>query len=117
VAGLAGKDAPASLTLLAPFTRIYLGERTQLRLHRYETSKWLHRIACPTLVIHGGRDDTLGIENGRAVAEALGPRAKLLEMPELGHHELPTSAGVQAAMQQFIQSHAGHGRAGTQPAA
>lgn len=105
VAARAHQRPPASLTLLAPMTKVYVGERTQLRLHRYETSKWLQRIACPALVLHGTRDTSLTIENGRAVAEALGARARLLELTDLGHSELPTSAAAQDAMRAFISQH------------
>ncbi len=106
VAARASGNPPASLTLLAPMTRLYLGERTQLRLHRYETAKWLGRITSPTLVIHGAQDATLGVENGRAVAQALGPRAQLLELPGLGHYELPMSPAAQDATRTFISQHA-----------
>jgi pimeloyl-ACP methyl ester carboxylesterase len=111
VAARAGQMPPASLTLLAPLTAINLGERTQLRLHRYETSKWLKEIASPVLVIHGARDATLQVENGRAVAEALGSRAKLLVLPEIGHFELPMSPAAQDAIRAFVTLHA----AGTAP--
>lgn len=106
VASQAHAAPPASLTLLAPMTAINLGERTQLRLHRYETSKWLADIASPVLVIHGASDATLPIEQGRAVAQALGSRATFLELPGLGHLELPTSAAAQNAMRAFITQHA-----------
>ena len=86
-------------------TSLYLGERTQLSLHRYETSKWLARIASPTLVIHGERDVTLPVENGRAVAHAMGSRATLLELPELGHHDVLVAPAVQEAVRVFISQH------------
>jgi len=106
VAANASQEPPASLTLLAPMTKLYLGERTQLRLHRYETTKWLAGIASPTLVIHGARDATLNVENGRAVARALSSRATFLELPELGHYELPMFPAAQDAMRAFIIQHA-----------
>lgn len=105
VAAQAGQHPPASLTLLAPLTTIYLGESTQLRLHRYETSRWLAAIESPVLVIHGVNDTTLPIENGRAVAQALGARAQLLEVAERGHHDLAMSAAAQNAMRTFITQH------------
>jgi uncharacterized protein len=105
VAAQAHQQPPASLTLLAPMTAIHLGERTQLRLHRYETSKWLGAIASPVLVIHGTQDATLGVEHGRAVAQALGSRAQLLELPGAGHYELTMLPAVQEAMRDFIQQH------------
>jgi uncharacterized protein len=105
VAARASSDPPASLTLLAPMTSVYLGERTQLSLHRYETSEWLAKIASPTLVIHGASDTTLGVENGRAVAQAMGTRAILLVLPGLGHHDLLMAPAVQDAMRAFISRH------------
>jgi pimeloyl-ACP methyl ester carboxylesterase len=106
VAARACRRPPASLTLLAPFTKLYLGKRMQLFLHRYETSKWLDEIASPVLVIHGSLDATLKVEGGRAVAKTLGSRATLLELPELGHCELPTSPTALDAMRAFITRHA-----------
>jgi pimeloyl-ACP methyl ester carboxylesterase len=109
VAARACQRPPASLTLLAPFTKLYLSERRHLLLHRYETSKWLDRIASPVLVVHGSRDTTLKVEDGRAVAEALASRATLLELPELGHCELPLSPAAQDAMRAFITKHTAPG--------
>ncbi len=106
VVAQAYQDPPASLTLLAPMTTLYIGARSQLRLHRYETTRWLGKVASPTLVIHGRLDGTLSVENGRAVAQALGSRASLLELPELGHLELPMSPAAQQAMHAFISRHA-----------
>jgi pimeloyl-ACP methyl ester carboxylesterase len=105
VAAHAYQQPPATLILLAPMTVLYMGDRTQLRLHRYETSKWLERIASPTLVVHGARDTTLEVGYGRTVAAALGARAKLLEVPELGHQDLLMSQAVQVAVRAFISQH------------
>jgi uncharacterized protein len=105
VAAMAHDEPPATLTLLAPMTVLYMGDPAQLRLHRYETSKWLERIASPTLVVHGTQDTVLKVENGRVVAEALGSRAMLQEMPELGHLDLIRSRAVQAAVRDFINRH------------
>jgi hypothetical protein len=105
VAARASSQPPASLTLLAPMTKLYHGDRTQLRLHRYETLKWLPLISSPVLVVHGLQDVTLPIENGRAVAAALGPRATLVELPGVGHYELPLSPGAQQAIRGFIAAH------------
>jgi len=106
VAAQAHGHPPATLTLLAPMTVLYMGERTQVRLHRYETLKWLQDIANPTLVVHGAQDRILRVENGRTVATLLGSRATLLEPAGLGHEELPTSRAVQSALQAFVSQHA-----------
>jgi uncharacterized protein len=106
VAAHARVQPPASLVLLAPLTRIHVGERAQLRLHAYETTRWLEGIASPVLVIHGVNDTALSVECGRAVAGALGSRAQLLELPDTGHQDLPLSAIAQQAMRAFIDRHA-----------
>ncbi len=99
-AGVAAQahQAPATLTLLAPMTVLYMGDRAQLHLDRYETLKWLERITSPTLVVHGTSDATLNVEYGRAVAKTLGSEASLREMPGLGHQDLLVSPEVQAAV-------------------
>jgi uncharacterized protein len=112
VAARARQNPPASLTLLAPMTILYMGDRTDLLLHRYETLKWLDEIASPVLIVHGKLDATLKVEGGRTVAETLGSRAQLLELPQLGHYELPMSEGAQNAVRAFISEH----QAGKQPA-
>ena len=50
-------------------------------------------------------DVTLPVENGRAVAHAMGSRATLLELPELGHHDVLVAPAVQEAVRVFISQH------------
>jgi pimeloyl-ACP methyl ester carboxylesterase len=83
-----------------------VGERTQLLLRCYDMSKWLKGIASPVLVIHGMLDDTLTIQDGRVVAQALRPQAELLELPGIGHNDLPLFPAAQDAMRAFIGQHA-----------
>lgn len=106
VAAQAAGHPPASVTLLAPMTRLYMGGRLQLSLHRYDTSKWLAAIASPVLVVHGVDDATLPVQNGRDVAAGLGSRARLLEIPGMDHYELPFSGTVLDAVAGFIDQHA-----------
>jgi pimeloyl-ACP methyl ester carboxylesterase len=106
VAARAAANPPASLTLLAPMTSLYLGGKARLRLHRYETLRWLPAIQSPTLVVHGRRDATLGVKNGREVARILGSRSTFIEVPDAGHYELPLSQAAQDAMRTFIREHA-----------
>ena len=44
----------------------------------------LERIACPTLIIHGGKDPFFPISHSRAIADAL-PDARFLLLPHVGH--------------------------------
>ena len=105
VTARAGQNAPGSLTLLAPMTTLYHGERAQLFLHRHETLKWLPQITSPVLVIHGNDDTTLPVENSRTVAAVLGSRGSLLELPGVGHIDLPTTPAAQDALRAFIAKH------------
>lgn len=106
VAARAQREPPASLILLAPLTRVRVGARTQLRLHSYETGKWLRGIKSTVLVIHGIEDTVLGVEGARAVARGLGSRARLLELPGIGHSDLPFSTAAQEALRAFIDQKA-----------
>jgi pimeloyl-ACP methyl ester carboxylesterase len=105
VAARARAAPPASLVLLAPLTRIYVGGRLQPRLHAYETTRWLAGIASPVLVVHGVEDTALSVAGARTVAGAVRPRAELLELPGIGHADLPLSAAAQHAMRTFILRH------------
>ena len=93
---------PASLVLMAPAGRLYMGDKLQLRLDHYETLRWLHSIASPVLVLHGRDDATLPIDNARRVAQALGPRATLLELPGRGHLDLLQATDAHEAIRAFV---------------
>jgi hypothetical protein len=112
VAARAADHPPASVTLLAPMTRLYMGGRLQLSLHRYDTSKWLAGIASPVLIIHGVDDATLPVQNGRAIAASLGSRARLLEIPGMDHYGLPLSGMALDAVAGFIDQHSASGQPG-----
>ncbi len=62
----------------------------------------LHRIAAPTLVIHGDRDRMVHPSGGRATAAAI-PHARLVTIDGLGH-DLP--AGAHARLVELIAGHA-----------
>jgi pimeloyl-ACP methyl ester carboxylesterase len=110
VAARARPGPPASLLLLAPLTRIHVGGRMRPWLHAYETIRWLAGIASPVLVIHGVEDTALSVAGARTVAAALGSRAQLLELPGIGHVDLPRSAAAQQAIRTFILQHARRAR-------
>jgi pimeloyl-ACP methyl ester carboxylesterase len=56
---------------------------------REDWSGRFRRIACPTLVIHGGEDPVLPVANGMALAEGIAG-AELLVLDGVGH-ELPAA--------------------------
>lgn len=51
----------------------------------YEEGTEVERIAVPALVVHGGEDLIVPVENGRMLAARL-PRAELVELPGRGHN-------------------------------
>jgi pimeloyl-ACP methyl ester carboxylesterase len=53
----------------------------------------LHRIAAPTLVIHGSKDPMVSRSGGVATARAI-PRARMVTIQGMGH-DLPRSAWPQ----------------------
>jgi hypothetical protein len=86
----AGEPAarPRSLTLLAPFTVLEMHDAGPLR-QKQNAEEWrllplVGGLKLPTLVVHGTDDQTLPIEMGRAIAQAI-PGAKLVEVPGQGH--------------------------------
>jgi pimeloyl-ACP methyl ester carboxylesterase len=104
----------ATLTLLAsvndivmyhpsPFEKFSAGED-------YQTTPFLSGVPAPVLVLQGAADLTLdGAVQGLAIAQALGPRAKYLEFPGVGHVPLLEHAPALQAMREFLQEHApGH---------
>jgi len=105
VAARAHDRPPASVTLLAPMTQLNMGEKYQLFLDRYETTKYLDSISGPVLVVHGADDATLPVEYGRAVASQLGDRARLVILPGHGHLDLLSSPTAAQTVRAFIVEH------------
>jgi len=50
----------------------------------HDTRARLHRISAPTLVMHGGADELVPVQNGVALAERI-PDATLEVLPDVGH--------------------------------
>ena len=82
------------LVALSPFTSLadaaearYPRWLVRLLLRdRYDSLGAAARIRCPTLVVHGGRDKVIPVEQGKRVAQALS--ARWLEVPGSGHDDL-----------------------------
>jgi pimeloyl-ACP methyl ester carboxylesterase len=101
---------PASLSLLAPVDDI-----TMVRASFYQkldpgddfvTRPFLAEIPAPVLVVQGSADDALmGPEQGHAIAEALGARARYLEIPGEKHIALMANEQALAAVREFIETH------------
>lgn len=82
----------ASVALLAPFATMEIGRSgwmgRLLPAERYETLPLLADFTTATLIVHGQADAALPIEQGRAVASAIGKAARMVEIQGVGHSEL-----------------------------
>ena len=101
---------PPTLTLLASVNDITMVPRSFYdRLDPgddFKTSPFLADIPGPVLVLQGTKDEALqGPEQGRAIAAALGSRARYLELPGIGHVQLMEDEPALVAVREFIEIH------------
>lgn len=101
---------PRTLTLLAsvddivmyrpsPWARLSAGED-------YQTQPLLAAVPGPVLVLQGDADEALeGPGQGRAIAKALGARARYVELPGVLHVPLLENAAALDAVRSFIAEH------------
>lgn len=111
VAAAARQHAPAaSLSLLASVDDIVMLRRSPWqRLSSgddYQTRPLLANVPAPVLVLQGGADETLGGPlQGRAIGNALGPRARYHELPGVGHEGLLQNEQAFLEIRAFISQH------------
>lgn len=101
---------PASLTLLAAVDDIVMVPRSFYdRLDPgddFQTRPLLSQIPAPVLVVQGTADEALGgPEQGRALAKALGERARYVELPGVGHTALLENEQALGLVREFIANH------------
>lgn len=108
VASSARQRTPvASLTLLASVDDIVMVRRSLWqRLDAgddYQTRPYLKDIPAPVLVLQGTTDEALnGPDQGRAIAHALGKRAKYVELEGVGHTALLESEAALSEIREFL---------------
>jgi pimeloyl-ACP methyl ester carboxylesterase len=105
-AALSGQPA-ASLSLLAPVNDIVMYQPSPWEKlsagEDYQTQPLLADVPAPVLVLQGGGDATLGGNvQGRAIATALGQRAKYQEFADVGHVPLLSHEPALLAMRAFV---------------
>jgi len=111
--GLAVEHPPAALVLRSPFTSMadvgqhhypFLPVRLLLR-DRFAAADQIHRIRAPLLVIAGGRDRIVPIENSRRLYDAAVDPKTLLVLPDADHndHELLAGDEMIQAIVRFLQ--------------
>jgi fermentation-respiration switch protein FrsA (DUF1100 family) len=110
---LAVEHPPAALVLRSPFTSMgdlgqhhypFLPVRLLLR-DPFATIEKIRRIRAPLLVIAGGRDRIVPIENSRRVYDAAVAPKTLLVLPDADHndHELLAGEEMIGAIVRFLQ--------------
>jgi hypothetical protein len=99
----------ASVSLLATVDRLEMvnkGFGAGYRLgDLYETASFVDALPAPVLVVMGGKDEALGVQQGRNVAKRLGDRARYVELPEAGHANLMDEPDTADAVRAMIASH------------
>lgn len=99
----------ASVSLLATVDRLEMVHRGFGAGYRlgdlYETAAFVGAIPAPVLVVMGGKDEALGVQQGRTVAKRLGGRARYVELPEAGHVNLMDQPETADAVRAMIASH------------
>lgn len=68
-----------------------------------ETLPLLDDLPGPVLVLHGGADQTLNVEQGRAIAARLGSRAQFRELPGVGHEAINENGEAILAVRAMIE--------------
>jgi uncharacterized protein len=74
--------------------------------YRFTTVKWLTRVNCPILVLHGTADSVIPFRHGRALFEAIrSPRKRFVEIPGGDHNDLapPDPASYWTAITSFVE--------------
>ena len=69
---------------------------------QFRTDQRLADIPGPVLLVHGTADEVVDIAHSRALAAALGDRARLVEVLERGHNDLWLGTTAYTAVQEFI---------------
>ena len=101
---------PEALILVSPFrsvARLFDEAVPLLPLglavrDRFDTEALAGRIRSEVLIVHGERDQLIPIEHGRALAQLLGPRAKLVSVPGAGHGDMWDHDQSRAAVAAFL---------------
>ena len=118
--GLAIEHPPAGLVLRSPFTSLvdvgqlhypYLPVRALLK-DRYESLQRVVELRCPLLVLAGGADDIVPLEQSRRLYEAAAQPKRYVEIPGAGHNDLELLAGDRLVREVLAVVNRAQGRTG-----
>lgn len=98
---LAAEQHPAGLILVSPFSSVsdmarlafpYLPVGWLLK-DRYDTMARIRTVQVPLLIIHGARDETVPVDQGRALYEAANQPKTFELLPGAGHNDTHINGG------------------------
>lgn len=109
----AAGHAPAGVILISPYTSLtavandlFGGLPVGLLLSdRYQTDAKLDELTSPVLVVHGARDEVIGVTHGKEVAAQLGEKATLRVLPTAGHNDIWLYEEAAEAVRTFVEQH------------
>jgi len=112
---LALRFPPAAMILQSAFTSaVDIGQQAYpflpvrlLMKDRYDNIQKIQQVSTPILMIHGGADSIVPVENGRALFNAVGDPKEWYEIPVAGHNDLPWIGGKRylARIEEFLRRH------------
>ena len=111
IAGLASARGtpPASLVLLSPYQRIQVTQNVWWApwsfADRYDALAHARSSPSPALVVYGSGDDAFPRGTAAGLAEALGPRARQLELEGRGHAGWLDDEAVLKQVREFMREH------------
>jgi len=90
--GLAATYSLAGLILVTPFLSVQelfrdrVGPFASLVEEWFPNAECAHKITCPTMIIHGQRDELIACRHGESIYELLRPRKLLISPPDMEHN-------------------------------
>lgn len=99
--GLSSASDMASLIL--PWVPVWVSRHQQ---NHFESAKKLERVRVPVLVVHGGLDRTIPVEQGYKLYDAASEPKRLIIIPEARHNDVMATGGKEYldAVTDFIQT-------------
>lgn len=98
---------PGGLALLSPYTSMARVFDDHIPIvpvgwvvpDPYRTDALVEHLRAPIVLVHGDADPTIDVGHGRKLAEALGGRARYVELPNVGHDVWAHPRTVEAVRQ------------------
>lgn len=101
---------PPSIVLMSPYVRIHVTQNVWWApwsiADAYDAAAHASGSPSAALVVYGEKDDAFPPGTARALAEALGPRARSIEIPDRGHAGWQSDEPILEQIRAFVREHA-----------